>query len=45
MKTTFASRYSTTIGLFDLLHPQTLAAIAKMATGQKYLLDLTRHIS
>ena len=45
MKTTFASRYSRTIGLFDLLHPQTLAAIAKMATGQKYLLDLTRQIS
>jgi NADPH:quinone reductase-like Zn-dependent oxidoreductase len=44
MKTTFASRYATTIGLFDLLDPQTLAAITRMATGQKYLLDLTRHI-
>jgi NADPH:quinone reductase-like Zn-dependent oxidoreductase len=42
MKTTFASRYAATIGLFDLLDPQMLAAIAKMATGQKYLLDPTR---
>jgi NADPH:quinone reductase-like Zn-dependent oxidoreductase len=43
MKTTFASRYTATIGLFDLLDPQVLAAIAKMATGQKYLLDPTRN--
>lgn len=43
MRTTFASNYAATIGLFDLLNPQTLAAIAKMATGQKYLLDPTRH--
>jgi NADPH:quinone reductase-like Zn-dependent oxidoreductase len=43
MKTTFASRYAATIGLFDLLDPQMLAAIAKMATGQKYLLDPTRY--
>jgi NADPH:quinone reductase-like Zn-dependent oxidoreductase len=43
MKTTFASRYAATIGLFDLLDPQVLAAIAKMATGQKYLLDPTRN--
>jgi hypothetical protein len=43
MKTTFASRYAGTIGLFDLLDPQILAEIAKMATGQKYLLDPTRH--
>jgi NADPH:quinone reductase-like Zn-dependent oxidoreductase len=43
MKTTFASRYAATIGLFDLLDPHMLAAIAKMATGQKYLLDPTRH--
>ena len=42
MRTTFASHYAATIGLFDLLDPQTLAAIAKMATGQKYLLDPTR---
>ena len=43
MRTTFASHYAATIGLFDLLNPQTLAAIAKTATGQKYLLDPTRH--
>jgi NADPH:quinone reductase-like Zn-dependent oxidoreductase len=42
MKTTFASRYTATIGLFDLLEPQMLAAITKLATGQKYLLDPIR---
>lgn len=42
MKTTFASHYAATIGLFDLLDPQMLAAIAKMATGRKYLLDPAR---
>ncbi|TAL02226.1 MAG: NADH oxidase [Rhodospirillaceae bacterium] len=44
MKTTFASRYTATIGLSDLLDPQTLTAITKLATGQKYLLDPSRPI-
>ena len=40
LKTTFASRYSTTIALHDLLKPDVIRAIAKRATGDKYLIHL-----
>lgn len=39
LDTTFASHYSATIGLADMLDPDTLRAIAKKATGEKYLVD------
>jgi len=40
--TTFASHYTATIGLADMLDPQILSAIAKTETGKKYLLDPSR---
>lgn len=39
MTTTFASRYSRTIGLEDMLDPQVIRLIARRATGEKFLLD------
>lgn len=38
----FASAYSDTIGLEDLLDPETARAIDRKATGQKFLLDPSR---
>ena len=37
VKTTFASHYTQTITLADLLKPQVLEAISRRATGEKYL--------
>ena len=37
--TTFASHYSGTVSFWELLDPQRLSAIARRATGEKYLLD------
>jgi len=42
LTTTFASRYTATIGLAEVLDPATVAAYAKKATGEKYLIDPTR---
>lgn len=39
LKTTFASHYSRTISLEDVLKPEVIAAYAKRATGEKYLID------
>lgn len=41
-KTTFASHYTATIGLEDLIDADTVRAIARRSTGEKYLLDPTR---
>jgi NADPH:quinone reductase-like Zn-dependent oxidoreductase len=39
LKTTFASRYTKVISLRDALHPDVVAAYAKRATGEKYLIN------
>jgi NADPH:quinone reductase-like Zn-dependent oxidoreductase len=38
--TTFASGYTRTIGLSAVTDPETLRAVSRRATGEKYLLDL-----
>jgi len=38
-KTTFASSYAQTIGLRDVLEPDTLAVFARRSTGTKFLID------
>lgn len=42
LETTFASKYTATIGLSEALKPDVLAAYEKKATGEKYLIDPTR---
>lgn len=42
LTTTFASHYSATISLADVLKPEIVAAYAKRATGEKYLIDPSR---
>ncbi len=42
LKTTFASHYIATIRLADALKPDVIAAYAKRATGEKYLIDPSR---
>ncbi|TPG12141.1 zinc-binding dehydrogenase [Sphingomonas oligophenolica] len=42
LKTTFASHYTATISLADALKPDVIAAYAKRATGEKYLIDPSR---
>jgi len=42
LTTTFASNYTATISLADVLDPQMVAAYAKKATGEKYLIDPSR---
>ncbi len=42
LTTTFASRYTATIGLAEALDPATIAAYARRATGEKYLIDPSR---
>ncbi|MDR6789696.1 hypothetical protein J2Y58_003069 [Sphingomonas sp. BE138] len=42
LTTTFASRYTATIGLKDALSADTLRAYERKATGEKYLIDPTR---
>ncbi len=42
LTTTFASRYTKTIGLAEALDPATLRAYERKATGEKYLIDPTR---
>ncbi|AJP72344.1 zinc-binding dehydrogenase [Sphingomonas hengshuiensis] len=42
LTTTFASRYSATISLADVLDPEIVAAYARKATGEKYLIDPSR---
>ena len=39
LKTTFASHYTRTLSLTDALKPELVAAYAKKATGEKYLID------
>lgn len=41
LKTTFASRYSRTIGLSEALAPQVLRSYERKATGEKFLIDPT----
>ena len=38
-KTTFASGYAQTIGLADVLAPESLSVFARRSTGSKYLID------
>ncbi len=42
LKTTFASHYTRTISLTEMLDLQTMAAYNKRATGEKYLVDPSR---
>ncbi|MDP1026946.1 zinc-binding dehydrogenase [Sphingomonas sp. KR1UV-12] len=42
LTTTFASRYTATIGLAEALNPDVLRAYERKATGEKYLIDPTR---
>lgn len=42
LTTTFASRYTRTIGLAEALQPDILRAFQRKATGEKYLIDPTR---
>jgi NADPH2:quinone reductase len=42
LTTTFASRYTRTIGLAEALDPDVLKAYQRKATGEKYLIDPTR---
>jgi NADPH:quinone reductase-like Zn-dependent oxidoreductase len=42
LTTTFASHYTATISLTEALDPTVVAAYAKKATGEKYLIDPTR---
>ncbi len=42
IRTTFASHYTATLALADLLAPDTVKAIARRATGEKYLVDPSR---
>jgi NADPH2:quinone reductase len=39
LKTTFASHYSKTISLRQMLEPETIAAYNERATGEKYLVN------
>lgn len=39
LTTTFASHYKATVSLADLLDPETLRAIARKGTGEKYLIE------
>lgn len=39
LSTTFASRYTRTIGLAEALHPDVLRAYERKATGEKFLID------
>lgn len=39
LRTTFASAYTQTIGLGDVLNPEDLVAFSKKSTGSKYLID------
>ncbi|WP_010543654.1 zinc-binding dehydrogenase [Sphingomonas elodea] len=39
LKTTFASRYTRTIGLAEALQPEVLRAYERKATGEKFLID------
>ncbi|MES2989539.1 MAG: zinc-binding dehydrogenase [Pseudomonadota bacterium] len=42
LKTTFASHYTATISLADVLKPENVQRYAKRATGEKYLIDPSR---
>ena len=42
LHTTFASRYTKTVSLTELLDPTEIAVFAKRATGQKYLVEPNR---
>ena len=42
LTTTFASRYTRTIGLAEALDPDVLRAYERKSTGEKYLIDPTR---
>lgn len=39
LKTTFASHYTAELSLAEVLQPQTIAAYARKATGEKYLIN------
>lgn len=43
LTSTFASKYTRTIGLSEALDPEVLRAYARMATGEKFLIDPTRN--
>ena len=39
LKTTFASKYTRTISLHDVLNPDIIAAYNRKSTGEKFLID------
>jgi hypothetical protein len=39
LKTTFASHYTSVVSLQEALDPATIAAYAKRATGEKFLIN------
>jgi hypothetical protein len=41
-KTTFASSYTQTIGLGDMLDPEVVLAAGRRGTGSKYLINPSR---
>jgi hypothetical protein len=43
IKTTFASHYTQSISLADLLRPEILQVISRKATGEKFLVTPTSH--
>ncbi|HZH98750.1 MAG TPA: hypothetical protein VEX38_07240, partial [Fimbriimonadaceae bacterium] len=43
LTSTFASRYTHTIGLAEALSPAIMGAYERKATGQKYLIDPRRN--
>lgn len=42
LTSTFATRYTRTIGLAEMLQPEVLRGYARIATGEKYLVDPSR---
>jgi NADPH:quinone reductase-like Zn-dependent oxidoreductase len=44
LKTTFASHYTKTVSLQEVLQPDNIAAYAKRATGEKFLIDPSKTI-
>jgi hypothetical protein len=45
LKTTFASHYTREISLFETLRPDIIAAYAKRATGEKYLINPNKDVA
>ena len=44
LKTTFASHYTAELSLAEVLQPETIAAYARKATGEKYLINPNKNV-